>query len=723
MLRFIIALSLIVGSISVLSAQEKQNSEPTKVNKSDFIDESALHDAVRAKDIEMVKFLISQKASIDLKDQFGYTPFHLAVRYHDIEIAKLLMAQGADIDTTDSYGDTPLIDAVRNNDTKIVKMLLCQKADRDVSDQLGMSALHYATKNRNLLLAKMLRVDYVELYCQDKIAITLDKEIVTSQTTPKICGDITLGYLSDISLKITAENGSEFAELKGEIDNEDHRWCVSVKQSLANGRYTLDIKGLDYVVNEAQAAATLYISTPIQIAIDKEPKMFYSLSPKICGDIKNGYAKDIEITLFKKLKEGDEDEKNVSFGPFKAQIDNQKKRWCATPTQQMQEGDYHLKVLGIDMQKNSAVDESDIVLKPAKIVVTIDEKELYIEPSPTICGDIKAAKAKKVELHISNIPQNEGGNIAVYGPYEAKIDNEQHRWCAKVADILPDDYYEAQVKATDIRDNSFIDQRGITVRSLLKLSIDPKDIYNDNTPKICGDIQRGDINSVELKLLGEQNNYGPYQGVIDQKKKRWCVDIQEEIVNGDYIIDVEGYDQTNTQARVRSDAKVYRIAGLYKALDEEFANDFFKWKAELDKDTLTFRFKDPSLLFSMGASDLKDRFKEILEDFFPRYIKIMTQYKGEIKSVDIEGHSSSEHSGGKTAEERFKLNLAISQKRADAVVVYLKSLNSDEVVNNKEWIENTFKSIGKSSSDLIYNLDGSENKELSRRVEFKIITK
>ena len=62
---------------------------------------------------------------------------------------------------------------------------------------------------------------------------------------------------------------------------------------------------------------------------------------------------------------------------------------------------------------------------------------------------------------------------------------------------------------------------------------------------------------------------------------------------------------------------------LYTALEAEFRNDLTKWGAELDRD-LSIRFKEPEVLFASGKSELSSRFKEIMSDFFPRYLRILS---------------------------------------------------------------------------------------------------
>src|SRR5215470_14857204 len=59
---------------------------------------------------------------------------------------------------------------------------------------------------------------------------------------------------------------------------------------------------------------------------------------------------------------------------------------------------------------------------------------------------------------------------------------------------------------------------------------------------------------------------------------------------------------------------------LYNDLYAEFAKDLPGWGAVLFRD-LTIRFKEPEVLFDTGKDVLKPRFVDILNDFFPRYVR------------------------------------------------------------------------------------------------------
>ncbi len=352
----LVAISMLTGgctATSQVTKEENLQDKTSEINKADFIGETALHDAVRAKDIDLVKDLLSQGAKTDTVDIYGYTPLHIAARLNEYEITKLLIENGAEVNTTDNYKDTPLLDSTRSDYTEISKLLVCNGAYRNVSDSHGMTPLHNSTKNKNEYIMELLKAQNLETYCN------------------------------------------------------------STKEEL------------------------------------EEPE---------------------------------------------------------------------------------------------------------------------AAEVKE------KVPET----------------NNEH------------------------------------------------------------------------------------------------------------------------------------FTGLYDALSDEFKEDFKTWNAELTKDDLLFRFKNPEALFEVGKSDLNEKFTNILSDFFPRYLKTLESYKDQIAQVRIEGHTSSEFKAAKNDEQRYNLNKKLSQERADAVKDYTILKASESETMDNEWVKDTFKPYGMSYDNLILDQNGMEDASASRRVEFRI---
>jgi len=154
-------------------------------------------------------------------------------------------------------------------------------------------------------------------------------------------------------------------------------------------------------------------------------------------------------------------------------------------------------------------------------------------------------------------------------------------------------------------------------------------------------------------------------------------------------------------------------AALYKELRAEFEgtptkNTQFRtvWRGHLDIETLSIRFKKP---FTQGDATVPNAFKNVLRDFFPRYIAILTksEYRDEIAEIRIEGHTSSEWFSQVTVGKSYINNMELSQNRARNVLNYVLQMAHPKLTQNREWLKKKLTANGLSSSQLVLNLDGN----------------
>jgi outer membrane protein OmpA-like peptidoglycan-associated protein len=176
--------------------------------------------------------------------------------------------------------------------------------------------------------------------------------------------------------------------------------------------------------------------------------------------------------------------------------------------------------------------------------------------------------------------------------------------------------------------------------------------------------------------------------------------------------------------RVQAVSRVLRVYDalrdrLYDDLSVEFWNDLPKWGAKLDGD-LAIRFNEPDVLFGNGSSVLKPEFIRILDDFFPRYVKILSrpEYKSNIEEVRIEGHTSSIWNSTTVGDAAYFKNMELSQQRTRTTLEHVLTLPA--VAFDKAWLISHLTANGLSSSKPRLNLDGTENPAVSQRVEFRV---
>jgi len=164
-------------------------------------------------------------------------------------------------------------------------------------------------------------------------------------------------------------------------------------------------------------------------------------------------------------------------------------------------------------------------------------------------------------------------------------------------------------------------------------------------------------------------------------------------------------------------------AELNKDLHIEFAKDLKKWEAEITKDN-TIVFNSPNVLFESGKSMIKKEFKNILNDFFPRYIKVLSskKYQNEIDEIRIEGHTSNGWSNATSKQNIYLKNMQLSQNRANNVLSYCYQVKNKQIKSNRIWLEQHFRANGMAFAKLKYKDTNKTIQDIikSRRVEFKV---
>lgn len=179
--------------------------------------------------------------------------------------------------------------------------------------------------------------------------------------------------------------------------------------------------------------------------------------------------------------------------------------------------------------------------------------------------------------------------------------------------------------------------------------------------------------------------------------------------------------QTNANVKSIIDAYNQRKKTIYDDLVIAFEDNAEEWNMKIDSSDGTIRFEEPDVLFDDAASTVKPKFKQILDEFFPKYIDtIYKNHKDSIKEIRIEGHTSSKWTEDVSELEAFYNNMELSQGRTREVLNYVMSIPA--MAPYEDWLRKHMAANGMSSSRIILNDGGIEDPDKSRRVEFRIIT-
>ncbi|KAJ6662578.1 hypothetical protein lerEdw1_011715 [Lerista edwardsae] len=141
--------SVAIGNISDLKKILKE-SDVNAVNSSN---ESLLHIAAALGHMEVIDYLISKGAKLDIKDKKGRTPLHRAAEKGHVNAVKVLLQAGASMYNLDQEGKTPLHLASQNQHTDVLRSILKEEARQHKNQH---NFLHMATLKDDSDLVEML---------------------------------------------------------------------------------------------------------------------------------------------------------------------------------------------------------------------------------------------------------------------------------------------------------------------------------------------------------------------------------------------------------------------------------------------------------------------------------------------------------------------------------------------------------------------------------------
>ncbi len=188
----------------------------------------------------------------------------------------------------------------------------------------------------------------------------------------------------------------------------------------------------------------------------------------------------------------------------------------------------------------------------------------------------------------------------------------------------------------------------------------------------------------------------------------------------------EKQDELAELKAVIEDANTVDYTANYGALiadlEKEFANEIANGSVEFDKKDLSFRMTAPTSSMPIGKDGMlvmTNDYKNTLKDFMPRFVKTVKPYKNDIKQINVDGYASTNFLVAKNDNDNFIKNLAVSKKRAGKVLDYIRGIKDPILSENKD-ILNMFKAYGRSYANPVVNSDGTENRDMSKRVEIAI---
>ncbi|XP_050310455.1 serine/threonine-protein phosphatase 6 regulatory ankyrin repeat subunit A isoform X3 [Anthonomus grandis grandis] len=131
--------------------------------------DTALHLAVRRKDIDMVRILVDYGTNVDIRNGEGQTPLHIAAAEGDEVLVKYFYGVRASASITDDQDRTPMHLAAENGHANIIE-LLADKFKASIFERTkdGSTLMHIASLNGHADCAMMLFKKGVYLHMPNK---------------------------------------------------------------------------------------------------------------------------------------------------------------------------------------------------------------------------------------------------------------------------------------------------------------------------------------------------------------------------------------------------------------------------------------------------------------------------------------------------------------------------------------------------------------------------
>lgn len=221
--------------------------------------------------------------------------------------------------------------------------------------------------------------------------------------------------------------------------------------------------------------------------------------------------------------------------------------------------------------------------------------------------------------------------------------------------------------------------------------------------KIALETKQTELDAANAALLIKQTEAAALQEVLNSKQA--ALDKATE--------KLESQQKALNEQTQRLDDLVGVRSNIIKNLREALSSS--NMKATVDPKTGDIVLES-TVFFESGKSVIKEEGRQLLESFIPVYLNVLLkpEYRDYLGEIIIEGHTDSSGS--------YQTNLKLSQDRALQVAMYC--LNMDSLTREqKDLLRKIMTAKGRSYSDLIYDANGNEDPDASRRVEFKFSLK
>lgn len=232
--------------------------------------------------------------------------------------------------------------------------------------------------------------------------------------------------------------------------------------------------------------------------------------------------------------------------------------------------------------------------------------------------------------------------------------------------------------------------------------------------------KEADLQTAQAELMGKEEEVASIQIQLSQQEKELNAaqtalrtQIDEQALLQLQLIAQENSLNEMQLAMNQQQQQIDDLLGVRTQIIQDLSAAFAQSRlnVKVNEDTGDIML-DSTLLFQTGDDVLLPAGQAQLAQLIPVYLSVLLrpEYEAYVSEIVIEGHTDSRGS--------YLTNLQLSQDRALGVATYCLDLPG-LTVQQRQKLQSILTAKGRSYSDRIYYPDGSENMDLSRRVEIQ----
>ncbi len=226
---------------------------------------------------------------------------------------------------------------------------------------------------------------------------------------------------------------------------------------------------------------------------------------------------------------------------------------------------------------------------------------------------------------------------------------------------------------------------------------------------------QSDLEDAQSILAAQQEELSQAQSLLDEKEEEIAAQQEQldalSVQLGNQQTQIEQQQQALDDQQYQLEQLVGMRTRIISSLSEALKAAHISAQVDPSNGSIAL---ESDVMFELGRYDLSERGENFIDSFLPVYLNVLfsDEYKDYVSEIIIEGHTDSLGS--------YLDNLALSQQRALAVASYVLADDYHAITAaQKRMLREVVTANGRSYSDRVYDENGREDMDASRRVVFK----